>query len=142
MMLFSIGVEFPKTEDQAFGLVVPALCDGDYACYSAADSEADIPAMAKEAILLMIETMVDDNQLVSGISDRGVMHYRASEDYAYCDAWLLLELDLSDYEGKPKRINISLPDTLIARIDAYVKSSPEYSDRSHFLAMAARHEMR
>ncbi|EBP9900722.1 CopG family transcriptional regulator, partial [Salmonella enterica] len=40
-----------------------------------------------------------------------------------------------------QRINISLPDTLIKRIDNVVVSNPAYRDRSHFLAEAARHEL-
>ncbi|MFV0574945.1 MAG: type II toxin-antitoxin system HicB family antitoxin [Vibrio sp.] len=141
-MLFSIGVELPKNEDQAFGLVVPALCDSNYACFSAADRERDIPSVVKEAIIDMVETMLEDEYSLAKIKDKGVLFYRNQDEYAYCDAWLLLDIDLSAYEGKPKRINISLPDTLIARIDEYVKTSKEYKDRSHFLATAARHEMR
>lgn len=141
-MLFSIGVELPKDKDQAFGLVVPALCDANYACFSAADLESEIPSMAKEAIIDMVEVMIDDGYPLLNVQDKGVVYYRAQDDYAHCDAWLLLDIDLSDFSGKPKRINISMPDTLIAKIDEYVKSSNEYKDRSHFLAMAARHEMR
>lgn len=141
-MLFSIGVELPKDKDQAFGLVVPALCDANYGCFSAADLESEIPSMAKEAIIDMVEVMIEDCYPLLNVQDKGVVYYRDQGDYAHCDAWLLLEIDLSDFAGKPKRINISMPDTLIARIDEYVKSSNEYKDRSHFLAMAARHEMR
>ncbi|CAH0525666.1 type II toxin-antitoxin system HicB family antitoxin [Vibrio hippocampi] len=141
-MLFSVGIELPKEDDQAFGLVVPALCDANYGCFSAADKESEIPSMVKEAVIDMVEAMIEDSYPLLNVNDKGVLYYRAHDDYAYCDAWLLLDIDLSDFEGKPKRINISMPDTLIARIDEYVKSSNEYKDRSHFLATAARHEMR
>ncbi|NAX23798.1 type II toxin-antitoxin system HicB family antitoxin [Vibrio sp. V39_P1S14PM300] len=141
-MLFSIGIELPKEKEQAIGLVVPALCQDGYGCFSAADSEREVPAMAKEAILTMVEVMVENGYPVLNVQDKGVMYYREQKPYAYCDVWLMLDIDLSDIEGKPKRINVSMPDTLIARIDEYVKSSPEYKDRSHFLAIAAKHEMR
>lgn len=141
-MLFSIGVEQPQNKDQAFGLIVPALCFGPYACFSSSDSEIGIHVAAKEAVISIIETLVEAGSNISGLNDKGVGTYREMETYAHCDYWLLVDIDLSDFTGKPKRINISMPDTLIARIDEYVKSSNEYKDRSHFLAMAARHEMR
>lgn len=53
----------------------------------------------------------------------------------------VIDVDLSGFEGKPQRINISLPDTLIKRIDNVVVSNPIYRDRSHFLAEDARHEL-
>ncbi len=52
----------------------------------------------------------------------------------------LIDIDLSAFEGKAHRINISLPDTLIKRIDNKVKAHHSYYDRRHFLAMAARKE--
>lgn len=105
MMLFSIGVELPKDDDQAFGLVVPALCEADYGCFSAADEESEIPTTAKEAIILMVESMIEDGYPLLNVQDKGVMYYRTQEGYAFCDAWLLLDIDLSNVEGKPKRIN-------------------------------------
>ncbi|KER02484.1 hypothetical protein MEG1DRAFT_02939 [Photorhabdus temperata subsp. temperata Meg1] len=33
-MFFSVGVELPKDENTAYGLVIPALCTEDYGCFS------------------------------------------------------------------------------------------------------------
>lgn len=55
---------------------------------------------------------------------------------------MLLDVDLTEFMGKPKRINVSLPDGLIQLIDTRVKASQgQYRDRSHFLAVASRHEL-
>ncbi|WP_458735632.1 type II toxin-antitoxin system HicB family antitoxin [Zobellella taiwanensis] len=43
------------------------------------------------------------------------------EDYSHSDGWLLLDMDLTESMGKPKRINVGLPDGLIQRIDTRVK---------------------
>lgn len=94
-MLFTIGVECPKSENEAFGLVVPALCDGGYACFSAANTEQEIAVMANEAITMMLEVMLDDGASVLDIEDKGMMYYREQEDYSHCDAWLKLDIDLS-----------------------------------------------
>lgn len=141
-MFFSVGIETPKDDSFAYGLVVPALCVEQYSCFSAADTENDIAPMVTEAIQMMLETMQEDGFNISDLHDAGFLKYKAMEDYAFCDAWLLLHVDVSAFEGKPKRINISIPDTLISRIDNKVKAKPDrYRDRSHFIATAARHEL-
>ena len=130
-MLFSVGVEYPSHDGEALGLVVPALCNDDYACFSAA-----------EAIAIVVEEMVSNGNSGDSIKDLGPRHYRQLADYKHCDGWLLLDVDLTEFMGKPKRINVSLPDGLIQLIDSRVKASQgQYKDRSHFLAIASRHEL-
>lgn len=142
-MFFSVGVEFPKDEKIAYGLVIPALCTEDYGCFSAADNQEDIAIMAREAILLTVEDMVANSSGVEKIQDSGYLVYAKNAEYQYIDSWFVIDVDLSEFSGKQQRINISLPDTLIQRIDNRVKESPtQYRDRSHFLAEAARHELR
>ncbi|AXG43493.1 CopG family transcriptional regulator [Photorhabdus laumondii subsp. laumondii] len=142
-MFFSVGVELPKNENTAHGLVIPALCAEDYGCFSAADNKEDIAIMAREAILLTVEDMVANNSAVEHIQDAGYLVYAKNTEYQYIDNWFVINVDLSEFSGKQQRINISLPDTLIQRIDNRVKESPtQYRNRSHFLAEAARHELR
>lgn len=141
-MLFSVGVELPTQDSEAFGLVVPALCSAGVGCFSAADSEKEIPSMVTEAITMVLEEWRDQGHSIDTINDLGVMRYRADPEYAFCGAWLMLDVDVSAFEGRPKRINVSLPDTLIQHIDNRVKGSHgQYRDRSHFLAVSARHEL-
>ncbi|RKJ83788.1 CopG family transcriptional regulator [Aeromonas veronii] len=141
-MLFSVGVELPAQDGEAFGLVVPALCSAGFGCFSAADSEKEIPSMVTEAITMVLEEWRDQGHSLDAISDLGVMRYRADPEYAFCCAWLMLDVDVSAFEGRPKRINVSLPDTLIQHIDNRVSASHgQYRDRSHFLAVSARHEL-
>ena len=79
---------------------------------------------------------------VDQLEDAGHLVYAANPEYSDFDSWFVIDIDLSDFEGKQQRINIALPDTLIKRIDNQVKESPmKYRDRSHFLAEAARHEL-
>ncbi|MEQ2019284.1 type II toxin-antitoxin system HicB family antitoxin [Photorhabdus bodei] len=142
-MFFSVGVELSKDENTAYGLVVPVLCTENYGCFSAADNKEDIAIMAREAILLTVEDMVANNRTVEHIQDAGYLVYAKNAEYQYIDSWFVIDVDLSEFSGKQQRINISLPDTLIQRIDNRVKESPtQYRDRSHFLAEAARHELR
>lgn len=57
-MFFSVGVETPKDDQTAYGITVPAFDCFGFGCVSAADSRAEIPAMAREAILAIVEDMV------------------------------------------------------------------------------------
>ena len=142
-MLFSVGVETPKDNDIAYGISVPALDNADYGCVSAADEPREIPVMAREAILSVIEEMLmSGSYSVEDIVDDGFMLYAASPNYSHCDTWFVIDVDLTGFEGKQQRLNISLPDVLIKRIDAIVQvRNTLYKDRSHFLATAARHEL-
>lgn len=141
-MFFSVGVELPANENEAYGLVVPALCNDDFGCTSAADAQSELAERVREAILLIVDEMVMRGGDISLLKDAGPFVYAADPEYAYCKQWLLVDVDLSALEGKPQRINISLPDVLIERIDNHVKQPASgYRDRSHFLAVAARHEL-
>ncbi|HFF3493613.1 TPA: type II toxin-antitoxin system HicB family antitoxin [Escherichia coli] len=142
-MFFSVGVETPKDDQIAYGITVPAFDRFDFGCVSAADSQAEIPVMAREAILAIVEEMVlSGAHSLDDIHDEGYLVYSDNINYSHCDSWFVIDVDLSEVEGKQQRINISLPDILIRRIDGYVKESGGvYKDRSHFLAQAARHEL-
>ncbi|WP_227318254.1 type II toxin-antitoxin system HicB family antitoxin [Cedecea davisae] len=141
-MFFSVGVELPATENEAFGLVVPALCNDDFGCVSAVDTQADIAPMVQDAVLSIADLMVERGKDITQLRDAGPFAYAANPDYAYCTQWLLVDVDLSALEGKQLRLNIMLPDALLRRIDSRVKQpSSGYRDRSHFLAIAARHEL-
>lgn len=142
-MFFSVGIESPVNSDTAYGISVPAFDRFDYGCVSAADEPSDIPVMAREAILMVVEEMLlSGKHSVEDITDAGFMVYSANADYAHCDYWVMIDVDLSQFEGKQLRLNITLPDVLVKRIDGFIQGNKAvYRDRSHFLAQAARHEL-
>jgi hypothetical protein len=53
--------------------------------------------------------------------------------------WMLVEVDLSKVNTRAVRLNISLPEYLIGKIDK--AASARRMSRSAFLAMAAEHEL-
>ncbi len=140
-MWFTLGVETPKNKDSSYGIVVPALCNEHYSCYSASDSSKDIAAHSAEAIESILEEMLADGFDVLGLEDQGALIYKEDQSYSFCDVWLQIEIDVSRYSGKSQRVNISLPESLLAVIDRKVENSDLYRDRSHFLAIAARNEL-
>lgn len=141
-MLFTIGIETPDNENEAYGIAVPVLFTDKYACISAADTLEEIPVQATDTIHSILEMMFEDGTNISELQDKGYKYYKTLEDFNYCDTWLLLDVDISAYQGKRHRINISLPEYLIKRIDSRVASNPIYKDRSHFLAIASQKELR
>lgn len=141
-MFFTLGIETPSDSNTAYGIVVPALCNDKYSCYSAADKESDIPAMATEAILLTVQDMIESGDYDVKDIHNDHVSYKNNDEYAHCDTWVIIDVDLSSFVGKQKRINITLPDILIDRIDNAVKAPNSfYRDRSNFLAEAAINEL-
>lgn len=140
-MIFTIGVETPDNENQAYGMIVPALCQLDYGCFSAADEVEDLLPMVTEAITMMLESMAEDGFDLTTLKDKGVTHYKNDPEYADFDTWLLIDVDITEYLGSKQRINITMPQHLLGRIDRRVASMPHYKDRSHFLALAAHREL-
>ena len=53
--------------------------------------------------------------------------------------WMMVDIDLSKVSTKAVRLNISLPENLVHRIDEAAQA--RRMSRSAFLAMAAEHEM-
>lgn len=91
------------SKNHAWGIIVPDLPG----CFSAADAEADILDNAREAILLHLEALEDIPQPSS----------LESIDSAGFTVGLI-DVDLSQIHGAAKRINITIPAGVLARIDA------------------------
>lgn len=140
-MLFTVGIETPKQDNEAFGLVVPALFTEEYSCFSAADTVEQIPSQAVNAIHSVLEMMLEDGADISLLKDLGFANYKGQEDFSHCDAWLLIDVDTTAYLGKKQRVNVVLPQYILDRIDQRVLTQPAYKDRSHFLAIASQHEL-
>jgi hypothetical protein len=139
-MLFMIGIEPAETKDEAYGIIVPVFNKINYGCNSAADNEKDIVQQATDAILSMVEELVLDG-IDLEILNEGYKDYSQNQEYSDFTRWLAIDIDISELKGKPKRININLPDILLMRIDSCVANDDKYKDRSHFLAIAAQNEI-
>lgn len=139
-MLFHVLVETPKSEDESFGIYVPAFSRLDYGCYSAADTEEEIVSQAQDAILGMSEEVLADGYDLNDLKSNSVFSLSADSEHSDFDYQLVLDVDLSELKGKQVRVNISMADTLLARIERAVQSG-QYKDRSNFLETAARHEL-
>ncbi|MEH6454848.1 MAG: type II toxin-antitoxin system HicB family antitoxin [Cocleimonas sp.] len=133
-MLFMVGIEVSEDDKQAHGIIVPVFEKLGYGCFSAADEEKEIFFKAKEAILIMAEEALNDGHLIESLNE-GYHDYSIDHpDYA---KWVALEVPLEALKAKQKRINITLGEAQLARIDGFVGIHNEFKDRSDFLAKAA-----
>jgi len=101
-------------------------------CFSAGDSLDEAIANAGEALAFHIEGLLDAGEKIPAPLD---LECRASDPEFAGVVWALISIDLSSLSGKSKRLNISLPERVLRRIDAAALKNGE--SRSGFLARVA-----
>ncbi|ANE56742.1 MULTISPECIES: type II toxin-antitoxin system HicB family antitoxin [Methylomonas] len=126
-MRYPIAIE-SGDETHAYGVVVPDLPG----CFSAGDSLDEAIANAKEAIELWMETVIEDGEAIPEAAP--IAKHQADPEFAGW-IWAVVEVDLSKLSGKAKRVNITLPERVLAAID---QAAARFGDtRSGLLAKAA-----
>lgn len=128
-MLYPIAIE-PGDATHAFGVVVPDVPG----CFSAGETLDEALANAREAIEFHLEGLAEDNAEIPVA--QSVAHHQVNPEYAGW-IWAVVDVDVTRYMGKSEKINITLPASLIRRIDDFVSRHPEYRSRSGFLAQSA-----
>ena len=120
--LYPVFIEKPNTKNEAWGLIVPDL-EG---CFSAADSEEEILDKAREAILFHLEAL----DIIPNPTPFLSMKKKHPKKNI-----LLVDVDTSVLTGPAKRINVTIREGLLLRIDR--AASQKGISRSEFLADAA-----
>ncbi|QEM80289.1 type II toxin-antitoxin system HicB family antitoxin [Halomonas binhaiensis] len=132
-MYYPIAIE-PGDDTTAFGVVVPDIPG----CFSAGDTFDAAIANAREAIEGHLECLAESGESIPTASSIG-NHMKDPEYEGWI--WAAVEVDIAPYLGKSHKINVTLPELLIHRIDRLVELHPGYGSRSGFLATAALHEL-
>jgi predicted RNase H-like HicB family nuclease len=102
-------------------------------CFSAADDWQDINRMAQEAVECHVAGEDAPLPMPTPLE-------KLARDRKYKGGvWMLVDLDISRLDPAPKRVNISLPGSLLSRIDEYAEE--HHLSRSGFLAKAAQEAM-
>lgn len=115
-----------------YGVTVPDLPG----CFSAGDTFDEAMESAKEAIDLHAEGLTEDG-LDLPVA-RAIAEHQRNPDYVG-GIWAVVDVDLSRYQGKAEKINITLTQRVLARVDEYARARGE--SRSGFLARAAQQVM-
>lgn len=126
IMRFPIVIH--KDADTDYGVTVPDLPG----CFSAGASTDEAFSNAVEAIECHIEGLLCDGASLP--APRTVEHYRDSEEFAK-GVWAIVDVDVAKLSGRAKRVNITLPERLLAQIDSFALKSGD--TRSGLLANAA-----
>ena len=116
-----------------FGVTVPDLPG----CFSAGDTFDAALDSVVEAIDLHLEGIVEEGGEVP--VPKPIAEHLANPDFTE-GVWAAVEVNVSRFDGRAEKINITLPRRLLAKIDAYAQARGE--TRSGFLAEAARVAMR
>ncbi|AON54296.1 type II toxin-antitoxin system HicB family antitoxin [Herbaspirillum seropedicae] len=126
-MLYPLYVH--KDAESAYGAAFPDFPG----CFAAADELRDLPAAAQEAVEAHFHGQTEP------IPDPSAPEEWADDERFQGGYWMLVEIDLSRVNAKSVRLNVSLPQNLVARIDSVAQA--RRMSRSAFLALAAEHEM-
>jgi len=132
-----MNMEFPiaihKDDGSVYGVTVPDIPG----CHSWGDSINEAIRNAKDAIYSHIETLLELGEQAD-FSASSIDDLTGKEEFVGA-IWALVDVDLSELDPKPERVNVSLPRFVLRRIDEYTKAHHE--TRSGFLARAAMHAL-
>ena len=101
-------------------------------CFSAGETADEALSSAIEAIECHVEGLMLDGESIP--AGQPIEHYLAKREFA-SGIWALVDVDLSKLSGKAKRVNITLPERILAQIDTYAMRTGD--TRSGLLAHAA-----
>ena len=132
-MLYPIAIETGDAQ-HAYGVVFPDIPS----CFSAGDTLEEAISNAKEALEFYLEDLAERNQLPPQAGDLST--WQKEKDYQGW-TWAVIDVDVEPYMGGAIKKNVTLPKLLLKKIDDSVKGNSGYKDRSHFLQVAALHEL-
>ena len=117
-----------KESSSDFGVTVPDLPG----CYSAGTTMEEALENAHEAVLTHVEGLLMDQEPIPTPSSVESLLPEWSEKGA---VWALVAVDLSVLSKRAKRVNITVPENLLRKIDAFAMKDGD--SRSGLLVTAA-----
>jgi predicted RNase H-like HicB family nuclease len=114
----------------AYGVTVPDIPG----CISAADTLDEAMENIEEAIDGHLSILAEDGAAIPQASSVDDYCQLAKDEDAILS---VVDIDIARYLGKATKINITLPQHLITRIDEAVSANPQYKSRSGFLSQSA-----
>jgi len=117
-----------KDKGSDYGVTVPDLPG----CFSGGSTMDEAIDMAREAIELHLEGLIEDGQLIPEACPVEV--HRDDPDYRG-GTWAVVAIDPANLRLKAKRVNITIPERILDAIDRFADAHNE--TRSRLLANAA-----
>ena len=107
-----------KDKYSDYGVTVPDLPG----CFSAGHTVDEALAMAKEAIELHLEGIIEDGELVPDASPI----QKLKDDPAFRNGiWAIVSINESSLRIAAKRVNVTIPERILDAIDSYAKEHHE-----------------
>jgi predicted RNase H-like HicB family nuclease len=115
-MVGEITMRYPvvihKDPNSDYGVTVPDLPG----CFSAGETLDEALQQASEAIECHLEALMLDGEPIP--LPKGIDWHRCNPDYEG-GTWALVSVDVARLSGKTRRVNITLPERLLAQMDGY-----------------------
>jgi len=134
-MRYFVLIESPEKKlNAAYGVVVPDIPG----CFSAGDTLDEALSLAKEAIILQLEDILQRGEEITEASlPEEIMAARGEgQDWA-CFG---IDINLEHVSTRAKRINITMPESVLNMVDEVAKKN--HQNRSAFLTEAALDKIR
>lgn len=106
-------------------------------CFFAGDSLDDAFQDARDALTAHFEALFEMDEMLP-LPGMVEAHLASHPEDFIGGQWLLVDINMKQFEGKVERINITIPRRLLVKIDSFVSEHPQFTNRSAFLAEAAR----
>jgi len=117
-----------KDADSDYGVIVPDLPG----CFSAGRTVDEAVAMAREAIELHLEGLIEDGQVAP--EPGRLEDHQANPEYAG-GTWAVVEINPSSLRVEARRVNITMPKRTLDAVDRFAHNRGE--TRSGLLTKAA-----
>ena len=117
-----------KDKDSDYGVTVPDLPG----CFSAGSTLDEALAMAREAIELHLEGLIEEGE---AIPDPGSIEQHRRDPRYRGGVWAVVSIPQSDIPEKAKRINITMPRRVLEAVDRFAIAHRQ--TRSGLLTRAA-----
>lgn len=124
-MKYPIYIE--KDEDSDYGVSVPDLPG----CFSAGSTVEEAIANAEEAILTHLEGLMMDSDPIPYPSNIKELQPKYN---SMSGIWVLVSIDINQLSKETKRINITLPEIILSKVDSF--ATKEKETRSGLLTKA------
>ncbi len=126
--MLSFPIALIPEEEGDYGVIVPDIPG----CFSVGDDISEALANAHEAIECHIEGMIMDDEPVPVL--QAIDSHQNNPEYKDV-IWAIASIDLSKLSGKAKRINITMPESVLSKVDSFAAQVGE--TRSGLLQTAA-----
>lgn len=130
MYHYPIAIEMPADAKQSYGVSFPDVPG----CFSAGDTIDEVMSMAREALDGHLECLAADGEEPPKPSELSA--HTGKPEFQGC-AWAVVSIDPFPYMGKSQKVNVTMPAFLLKKIELFIRTHPDFKDRSRLLQRAA-----